>query len=119
MLVTMGYTHDDVAKMIKDVEDARESLLGSRPNRVTNKGYAEFELHPRAEPLNNAKRCYGLNNMVQRQKRLSSTPRSLKTYDDDRDPYQMMINLFCIVSPLFPPIFGPVFTYMVSRLRRS
>lgn len=97
-LTELGYTPDDILDLIKEVELAREDMLGSHEYRMENNGKAEFESHWRAEPLQGAPRCYGLNNMIQRSRRLESPPAALKTYGDEQDSYQKKINNFNRVS---------------------
>ncbi len=94
----MGYTPSDIAAMVKEVQDVREEMLGTCDERIANRGRARFEMHPRSESMKNAKRCYGLNNMVQKTRKVESTPRSLKTYNDERDDHQILVNRFCCVS---------------------
>lgn len=97
----MGHTPADIAAMVKEVEDVREAMLGTYEERIANKGLARFEMHPRSETLKNTKRCYGLNNMVQKHRKVESTPRALKTYNDERDAHQVLVNRFCCVSLIF------------------
>lgn len=114
-LMTLGYSAEDIKALIKEVEEARWALLGEREDRVKNKNLADFETHWRAKPLKAAERCYGINNMVQQPRRLESTPAALKTYDDDRDPYQMKMNRFnCVRSLSSMCLIFPLTRYLVS-----
>lgn len=99
--MALGYSADDIKALVAEVEEARWAMLGEREDRVKNNGLADFETHWRAQPLKTADRCYGINNMVQLQRRLESPPASLKTYDDDRDPYQIKVNRFNCVRSMF------------------
>lgn len=93
----MGYSPADVAALIKEVEDVREAMLGTCEERIANRGRARFEMHPRSQSLKNAERCYGLNNMVQKTRKVESTPQALKTYNDEHDAHQILVNRFCCV----------------------
>lgn len=83
--------------MVDNVVQARNRMLGTREDRCSNEGRALFERHPRARPLKNAPRCYGLNNMVQQPRRVESTPATLKTFDDEHDEYQETTRNFVCV----------------------
>ncbi len=96
-LTAAGFSVDDIRRMVGNVLNAREGMLGSRKDRQANNGRALFERHSRARPLKNAPRCYGLNNMVQQPRRVESTPATLKTFDDDHDEYQEAVHEFVCV----------------------
>lgn len=97
-LAAVGYTPDDIKKMVDDVLRARDEMIGTQDERVANAGRARFEMHWRAEHLKGAPRCYGLNNMVQIPRSVESTPAKLKTFDDVHDSYQKTVHLFVGVS---------------------
>ncbi|KAI0788938.1 hypothetical protein BC629DRAFT_1593435 [Irpex lacteus] len=96
-----GYSPDDIRDMVDKVIAARNVMLGSREDRVANRGRAKFERHSRARPLKNAPRCYGLNNMVQQPRRVESTPATLKTFDDEHDWYQVSVQEFLRAATKF------------------
>ncbi|KAI0091813.1 hypothetical protein BDY19DRAFT_904411 [Irpex rosettiformis] len=91
-LVRGGYTLEDIIQMLDDVEKARDAMLGTREDRTTTPGKVLFERHWRAQSLQNAPRCYGMNSMVQQPKQVEGPPAPLKTVDNEHDEYQEMVN---------------------------
>ncbi len=84
-----GYTPEDVLRLLKNVEVARDAMLGEKEERTAEK--VGFEDHPRAESLQSAPHCYGHNSMLQQTRTLSAPPAKLKTYQGGPDKYQKMI----------------------------
>ncbi|KAI0084503.1 hypothetical protein BDY19DRAFT_997719 [Irpex rosettiformis] len=91
-LVRGGYTLDDILEMLDNVEKARNVMLRSREDRMKTSGKVAFEQHWRAQPLQNAPRCYGMNSMVQQPKQVEGPSAPLKTVDNEHDEYQEMVN---------------------------
>jgi hypothetical protein len=87
-----GVSHSDIVAMLDEVERARELMMGTRMWRSANPGKVYFEQSPRAESLKNAKRCYGLNNMVQQPRQVEGPPAALKTVDQEPDEYQIAVS---------------------------
>lgn len=108
-LCASKYTHAEIIRMLDDVRDARDAMLGSREKRMQTPGQVSFELDPRAEPLRNAPRCFGANNMVQQPRQLEGPPANLKTVNNEPDEYQVTINRYVRVSL-------PMHTYTYSLI---
>jgi hypothetical protein len=89
-----GVDHADIIAMLNEVERTRELMMGSREWRTVNPGKVYFESSPRAEPLGNAKRCYGLNNMVQQPRQVEGPPAALKTIDGEPDELQLAVSAY-------------------------
>ncbi|KAI0083268.1 hypothetical protein BDY19DRAFT_910728 [Irpex rosettiformis] len=88
-----GWTHADIAEGIRELEVAREDVLGSRADRVST-GKTAFELDPRAKPMKNGPQCFPLNNMVQQAHQVESLPAALKTVDNTPDAHQIRAHNF-------------------------
>lgn len=86
--------------MLKNVEVARDAMLGKKEERERTPGKIGFENHERAEPLQNAPHCYGHNSMLQQSCTLSAPPAKLKTYAGGADVYQKMIRGYTNVCSL-------------------
>ncbi|KAI0688287.1 hypothetical protein BC835DRAFT_1419293 [Cytidiella melzeri] len=94
LLCTSLDRQEHFSRMLDDVEQAKDVMLGSRDRRVKMKGVLAFESSRRAKPMKNAPRCYSLNNMVQQPRNLESPPAPLKTRDDEHDWYQLNVNCY-------------------------
>ncbi|KAI0681800.1 hypothetical protein BC835DRAFT_1524625 [Cytidiella melzeri] len=94
LLCTSLDRQEHFSRMLDDVEQAKDVMLGSRDRHVKMKGVLAFESSRRAKPMKNAPRCYGLNNMVQQPRNLESPPAPLKTRDNEHDWYQLNVNRY-------------------------
>ena len=99
------YTREDVLALLARILEARDKMLGPREYRELRKGRAAFEGHSRAQPLSNAPRCYGLNNMVQQPRMIQGPPAALKMQGSVQDEYQHMVGSYLRVSATFILLF--------------
>ncbi|KAI0091806.1 hypothetical protein BDY19DRAFT_991480 [Irpex rosettiformis] len=98
VLLRGGYTQEDIIKMLDDVDAARKTMLGTREERAKTPGKVSFEHHWRAQSLNNAPRCYGMNSMVQQPRQVEGPPAPLKTTDNEADEYQRMVHGYLLAT---------------------
>jgi hypothetical protein len=94
----LDYSQDDIVSMLNAVEEARDVMIGTREWRTAHPGKMYFESSPRAKCLNNAKRCYGLNSMVQQPRQVEGPPAALKTANDQPDEDQHNIRAYLQVT---------------------
>jgi hypothetical protein len=91
---TDRYCPKDFQDMCQEVTEARNAILGTHDERKASPGKVAFEHHPRAEPINNAPRCYGFSSMVQQPRQLGGPPASLKVIDDALDDFQTRVSRY-------------------------